>query len=152
MNSQTELLNRHQDLLQRERVFHELLRRLGATSISTSVQVNSTHPEADVLATPPFDHPLSQKDLLERERVLQRMQKQLIKTMSTSLRATVAHHHASSSIPSQLVSTVNSAYPDQRPSLAFLYDTAPLPLPDAWTPSWWNFGARGGILTQQLRV
>jgi hypothetical protein len=50
--------------------------------------------------------------------------------MSTSLRATVAHHHANDNIPPPAVSAVNTAYPDQRLSLAFLYEVAP-PLPDA---------------------
>ena len=43
MDRQTELMNRHQDLLERERVFSDLLRRLEATSISTLVHAQSAH-------------------------------------------------------------------------------------------------------------
>lgn len=66
MDHQTELLNRHQDLLEGERVFNNLLRRLGATSIPTSVRATSEHRHTNSLTVLPLDLPPSQKDLLER--------------------------------------------------------------------------------------
>ncbi len=133
MDRQTELMNRHQDLLECERVFCDLLRRLGAISISTSVHAQSTHRHdaKESLTAPPFGPPPSRQDLLERESALQRMQKQLITTMSTSLRATVAHHHANDNISPSVVPAVNTVYPDQHLSLAFLYEVGPMPLADA---------------------
>jgi len=58
------------------------------------------------------------------------MQKQLITTMSTSLRATVAHHHANDNNSPPVVPAVNTVYPDHHLSLAFLYEVGPM-LPDA---------------------
>ena len=80
MDYRSDLLSRHQDLLERERIFNELLDRLPATSIPNSVRATSIA----LHATAPLVPAVSRRKLLERELALKRMGEQLMTSMSTS--------------------------------------------------------------------